>query len=71
MFIEVYTTVRVVVCVYRSVVNVSVMVCTQLVVSGDVCTIQLLGWWWCVFIEVTQLFVWWCVHNYLCGGVCL
>ena len=33
----VYTTVRVMVCVYRSVVNVSVMVCTQLVVSGDVC----------------------------------
>ena len=33
----VYTTVCVMVCVYRSVVNVSVMVCTQLVVSGDVC----------------------------------
>ena len=29
--LEVYTTVCVVVCVYRSVVNVSVMVCTQLV----------------------------------------
>ena len=33
----VWRCVRVVVCVYRSVVNVSVMVCTQLVVSGDVC----------------------------------
>ena len=51
--------------------RVSVVVCTQLVVSGDVCTIQLLGWWWCVFIEVYTTVVWWCVHNCLCGSVCL
>ena len=50
--------------------RVSVVVCAQLAVSGDVCMRQLSGWWWCVFIEVyttvsvvvcTQLFVWWCV----------
>ena len=40
------------------------MVCTQLVVSGDVCTIQLLGWWWCVFIEVyTTVCVVVCVYR--------
>ena len=52
-----------------------VVVCTQLVVSGDVC-VQLLVWW-CVFIgngsvvvctqlvvsgdACVQLLVWWCV----------
>ena len=35
-------------CLLEVYTTVSVMVCTQLVVSGDVCMIQLSGWWWCL-----------------------
>ena len=31
--------------------RVSVVVCAQLAVSGDVCMRQLSGWWWCVLIR--------------------